>query len=481
MAQVIVGHPSSTFSGYLRVAGRGLFFARGFTEDVDLTAAQQSAIVALGFTVDGQPDPPVADPFPQYLTEAEAATAAGSGSSPLGVALRAAFDARYDPRYDALRPATAVFLGNSYTAAGVNPNGDWTDRGWWVWMQALSGHRLRVLNVAGISGQRIDEYTARVATDVAPHNPGWVFVDAPTNDISQGASLATIQARVTALLAALAPARVVMYTCPPNNTNTTGQKAICDQYNDWLRRLPNSRLTAALGTRLIVAEVHDVLCTPGAETMNAALTTDGTHCTTDGALLMGQAVYSAIAGALPAAINGQLSGGADSLNLLGSSSAFINPTAGLAAGWTNSDTTNAVPSIVASDDGLSSSWQRMTVAPAGTTSQLFARPSGWAVGDVVYGAVECRVQALSAVSGQFPVYYLRLTALGAAGTPSIYTLQSALGVGRSVVPKGVLTLKTQPFTVPAGTTNLQIGLVSNGGMTVDWRRPRLAKVSAAIT
>jgi hypothetical protein len=46
-------------------------------------------------------------------------------------------------------------------------------------------------------------------------------------------------------------------------------------------------------------------------------------------------------------------------------------------------------------------------------------------------------------------------------------LQSALGAGRSVVPNGVLTLKTPPFTVPAGTTNLQIGLMSFGGMTID--------------
>lgn len=92
MAHVIVGHPDADFSGYLRVAGRGLLFTQGFTELVDLTAAQQTELTSTGFTVDGQPDPPVADPFSQYLTEARAATAIG-GTGPLGVAGRAALGA----------------------------------------------------------------------------------------------------------------------------------------------------------------------------------------------------------------------------------------------------------------------------------------------------------------------------------------------------------------------------------------------------
>lgn len=93
MASVIVGHPDSGFSGYLRAAGRGLFFTQGFTEPVDLTAAQQTTLTSTGFTVDGQPDPPVPDPFPQYLTEDKAATAVG-GAGPLPEALRAAFGGR---------------------------------------------------------------------------------------------------------------------------------------------------------------------------------------------------------------------------------------------------------------------------------------------------------------------------------------------------------------------------------------------------
>lgn len=90
MANVIVGHPDADFSGYLRVAGRGLLFTQGFTELVDLTAAQQTVLTSTGFTVDGQPETPVPDPFPQYLTEGKAATAIG-GTGPLGVAGRAAF------------------------------------------------------------------------------------------------------------------------------------------------------------------------------------------------------------------------------------------------------------------------------------------------------------------------------------------------------------------------------------------------------
>lgn len=74
MAHVIVGHPTSGFGGYERIAGRGLFFAGGFTELVDLTAAQQAALVSRGYTVDGQPDPPVADPWPQYMTSPEVRT-----------------------------------------------------------------------------------------------------------------------------------------------------------------------------------------------------------------------------------------------------------------------------------------------------------------------------------------------------------------------------------------------------------------------
>jgi hypothetical protein len=60
MAAVIVRHPVTGFSGYARVAGRGLLFSGGFSGLVDLTAAQQTTAAGAGYIIDGvsSPDAP---------------------------------------------------------------------------------------------------------------------------------------------------------------------------------------------------------------------------------------------------------------------------------------------------------------------------------------------------------------------------------------------------------------------------------------
>jgi lysophospholipase L1-like esterase len=371
--------------------------------------------------------------------------------------------------------ATAVFLGNSYTARAVDTNTTPTafyDWGWPTWFQALSGQRLKVLNWAGVSGERIDQFAARVSTQVTPYAPGWVFIDGPTNDISQGYSLATIQANYLALLSSLAPARVVAYTIPANTPNTSPQNAVRDQFNDWLRTLPQS--SAVHPVSLIVAEGHDVLTTAGAETFYSPYSADGTHPNADGAQALARSIFSAVSPYLPGAYNSRLSAGADSLNFLGSAGAFINPVGGLAASWTNTDGVNLTPSIVASTDGIIANWQRVTVTSSGTSAQLYSRPLGWNVGDGVYGSVEVRPQSLGSVSGINPMYYLRVTCLGGSN-PAVYALADTGLTGRAVVPGTTLTLRTPSITIPVGTTDVQIGLVTFGQQVTDWRRARVAR------
>lgn len=93
MTLVIVGHPVAGYSGYQRAAGRGFYFSQGETELVDLTPAQQTALTSTGYTVDGLPDPPTPDPYPQYPTLPEVRQFVTTDEAVLA-AQRAASDAR---------------------------------------------------------------------------------------------------------------------------------------------------------------------------------------------------------------------------------------------------------------------------------------------------------------------------------------------------------------------------------------------------
>ena len=362
--------------------------------------------------------------------------------------------------------SSAVFLGHSFTSLGTDSDGDPTDIGWVTWFSALAGQRLTVANRAGVGGNTYAQMLARVATAVTPYTPGWVFLDSPVNDIAAGNSLAQVQADFLAIVAAVAPARVVAYTATPSSLyNTAGKLAVLDGYNAWLRALPAQ--STALYPRLIVADVHDAVVDPTGTAFLAALTSDGTHPKPDGALAIAQAIYTAVQPHLPSGLP-ILSAGTDSLNLLGNAGSFVNPSAGLAAGWTTFGSLGTT-TTVARTDNVQGNWQKFVVPAASGGGQIWCAATGAAVGDVLIGSAELEVDALGDGAANFPYYGIALQCIGV--TAYTYYLSSADGVTRrSIVPGSRLTLVTKPLTIPAGMTSVRLNLVMYGGGTFRWGR-----------
>lgn len=81
---------------------------------------------------------------------------------------------------------TAVIWGDSITNQNVTEdatNINWTNIGYFTWLNALSGNTFELLNDAGVSGEEVSEILARFDSDVRAYNPDFVFLLAGTNDL----------------------------------------------------------------------------------------------------------------------------------------------------------------------------------------------------------------------------------------------------------------------------------------------------------
>lgn len=367
----------------------------------------------------------------------------------------------------AAKPLTAVFLGDSQTDQGGQTT-SWTNRGWWVWMQAMLGHPFTVLKNAGISGNTLTQMLARIQTDVIAYNPGWVFLFGGKNDISAGETFATLQARYIAILDALLASpsnpKVVVVTDPPNNANDAARNLVRDQFNAWLRELPRTRPQV-----VAVIDANSALTDPASNQYLTGTNFDPTHPNADGAFLIGQLAANAL-GALVPKVN-SLSVGADSTNLIGSKGSFVGGT-GLATGWSEYHTgTASTFTTEARTDGIPGYWQKVVTA-AGVHDQMIYTDAttGFSPGDTVYGIVEMIVDSAlgEAVNGIFPSYSLMVQGLNASSVG-----QGTAGIGLNPIdgmtrkPNGVIVVRTPNIVLNSDglTTKIRIYLKPYAGAT----------------
>jgi lysophospholipase L1-like esterase len=168
-----------------------------------------------------------------------------------------------DPASSIAAAHTTVLLGDSFFASYA---------GWFAWGNAQSGSKLIPVMNAGVGGERLDQILDRVATHVAPYAPDAVVVHGGTNDVSAGASAATIQSRFTAIfdaLDALGVDDIIACTVPSQTGFSAGQKTVVSTVNTWLTGLSRTNLT--------VADTQMALTTGDGVTSDAAKLVDAVH------------------------------------------------------------------------------------------------------------------------------------------------------------------------------------------------------------
>lgn len=294
----------------------------------------------------------------------------------------------------AAQPNSVVIAGDSIASRTYDPNGYGFYSYWgpFTWAQVASGHRLQLLNNAGISGDTAAGLLARFGTDVLAYRPGVCVFIVGTNDMAAGVAATAYMASMDAMFNACSAAgiRVIACTIPPRASLTTAQLG--------QRELANAMLKARAATdpNVVIADqnlyIEDPATAQYATGMDGPGGDAGLHPSMDGAVRWGAlAIAPAIQSVAP------------ELYLLGRSNVdaqnvVTNPMfdgdagTGLATDWTlalNGGT--ATTSKVAATDRHQEDWQQIDVTAAGTPVTItLNKPSSYPVlaGDKIYAAVE---------------------------------------------------------------------------------------------
>ena len=179
-----------------------------------------------------------------------------------------------------------AYFGSVY---GLNADG------YWNWANAMLGSAFNVVAYAGVSGNNTTQMLARLNTDVIAYHPGWCVVEGGVNDILNGLTSATSIANLTAIYNALNAAgiKTIMLTVTP--TTSVGSDARQFAINSWMKSF------AATNPNLIVVDAAAAMIDANSGTVaplpNATL--DGVHFASLAGYLVGKAIATALAGAVP--------------------------------------------------------------------------------------------------------------------------------------------------------------------------------------
>lgn len=390
-----------------------------------------------------------------------------------------------------------VLLGDSITAnntQNTSSNKFTYDKGYFTWLNKLSGQRFNILNNAGVAGERTDQMVPRLSSTVGAYNPGMVFVMAGTNDVVIS-SYSTIVANLQTIYEYVLGinARCLAITIPPNSTYTTAQRALIQKVNRWIAGY--CRTTAGM----IFGDVYSALIDPTSATAAplASAMYDGTHPSNYGAYLMGKALNAQLAGVLPPSSILPMSSVADNYGFDSSNPNILDTglfqgsggTAGtgasgtVATGWTlqaDQGAGTVVGAVNAGASGFGNSQDMTITSTANGESFTLASAtmaSRFSLGQSFF--VECEVR----VSGATNLRNVQLVGLCSTSGAGVFTAMdgtsdsSGSTFGTSENWSGVL--RTPLMTVPpsAGGVNSVFARVSSffngaGGATVKVERAK---------
>ncbi|MFB3785831.1 MAG: SGNH/GDSL hydrolase family protein [bacterium] len=198
---------------------------------------------------------------------------------------------------------TIVFLGDSITEAGAQPEGYVS---LFQLFCGINGYEVKVIN-AGIGGHKSSDMLARLQKDVLNHKPAWVSISCGVNDVwhqflpnHAGVPLEEYQKNMTEMVdrCLQAGARVLLLTATPifeQLDSPENQKL--HAYNDFLRRLAREK-------NLLLCDLNQTMEEWYKQKRNEEnlLTTDGVHMNPRGNRIMAAEIIRAL-GASPRELN----------------------------------------------------------------------------------------------------------------------------------------------------------------------------------
>lgn len=361
-------------------------------------------------------------------------------------------------------------------------------KGYWTWAAALLGYRMTQVRASatewefGGSGLTTPQLVSGGHVDaVIAAQPGWCLVHVGTNDMSGGATAATITTDLAVVYGMLRDAgiRVVALTILPRTDTNAAQEAVIRDVNTWIRRQGRE------SRGVVVVDAFNAILNPASNDAVSTYLYDTVHPSDFGAGRVGKAIFDVLDPLVPK-INPLDMGGADDTKNLVSNPYMTGDASGAATNLSiyASGTPTFTKSKVARSDIHPGEWQQIHTTVATNDQgvnalwQNTAVGVDWAVGETVVGMWEfetdatdwaCRVMSLTVicVNGAQPnqAWWGFSTSSARAALPAGSLYRPAAGV-----------MMTVPQTIPAGTTNMQLLFSNFGTAKIRLGRAALLKI-----
>lgn len=463
--------------------------SRTVTRRLDLNESQTAVFYsdAASVTVSWKPRGGGSAVTLTVTTGAPTKTATGSD---VGVLTRAEASASYAP---VARPNTIIPFGTSLTNQGyagtTQPIGATWAKGYLAVANVQLGHRFRMLNNAGVSGNTSAQMLARIQADVLAFSPAYCVVESGCpNDIGNALTLAQSIANHQAIYDALKAAGVRVVVCTPvpyGLADTVNNRTFISGLRRW-------QIAYALQQGHKVCDWYPSLVkTDGTGAWVTNYDLDSVHPSPLGAKIMGTILANALRDEKAEYAGLWLpTGNADPYNLLangmmigtGGTAGPAGTSGSVATSWTpfNAGGTSAATlSKVARTDGVQGEWQQIAFT-AGNADELHMQQqntgigTAFNVGDSVLLTAEFQVDQ-DWVAG----LDVRLSLQFFGPSTNVQDLARSsgdVGVGQPPAPGGVLLVTG---VVPATTTRLQAQLYSKMTTgTIRWGRCGLYNLTA---
>lgn len=323
--------------------------------------------------------------------------------------------------------------------------------------------RVRFVKNAGTGGADSAHMLGTQLPQILALNPrpGLCILETGPNDAKGAVTAATQKANITAILDALQAVgiHVVALTGTPSNLiDTSSERGVFFEVNDWLRALPYSR------PGLTVVDVYPHIALPAlnsatATAWNTGYSTDLTHPVPLGAVEMAKPIADAINKLFPKRIP-LVAGGGDPRELL-PNPMMVGDTAGLATNVAAVGGT-VVASKVNRTDGIPGQWQQVAFSgPSTGTRVLQEITTGFTVGGQIYAGLEVQCDAAGWACSTFQwLIECRDNANVSLGV----IFNGAATAAEPPLVDGVMI--TNPLTIPVGTTKIRVVLFLKGAGTV---------------
>lgn len=443
-----------------------------------------------------------------YIQSVNTGTVANDGTGdPLRTAFTKINSSLKTLRSDISTAPHAVLVGDSMTLQntdlGSPKNAYHSPRGFFTWLQVRLGFPFDFVvgnngpatvigDNRGVSGDTTTGILARLDNDVLARNPDIVFVWAGTNDITSGASYATITGNLASIYQKILDRGGIVAVLPimPRNSSgtdwgSTAQRRLHLAVNHWIEN--KARTTQGI----VYIDPYPYFIDPTSANGEArsGFTVDGVHCSPTSAYYMGEAaikVFSSLIRPMSHVAVSQYDA-YDATNfvhgnmltnglLTGTSGTVGTGASGTAAtGWQvfrNSGTSVTVAaSKVSRSDGMPGDVQQMVISTTGTggTGIIYMAPSpstttaGVASDIWVEGC--CEIEVSASTGGGSPLFgiYLDVTDQTTGGS-RMRCLPPYTGTKfPNVAWKGIL--KTPPLQL-IGTDGIRFRVIAEVDETV---------------